>query len=97
RFVYAMLESFLGFELGELGAYETEHDLLACRQETQRRKTAGALIVVFEKIPIHGDLAQEDLSDRVVVALAQPRALIVATAKVNAHRHVFRPIPNRIV
>ena len=56
--VNAALESVLGFKLGELRADEAQDDLFAFRQETQWRETTRSLIVIFEKITVHGNLAR---------------------------------------
>ena len=58
--------------------------------KAQRLEAAGALDVVLEQEAVDRQLAEHALGDRLVVALAEPHARLVAAADVHADR--VRPV-----
>src|ERR1700687_1969276 len=50
--VDALFEQLLGFELGEFGGDESQHDGLVFGHQAQRLESAGARSVVFEEVGI---------------------------------------------
>ena len=66
-------------------------------REAQRREIARALVVVFEKKAVDLHLVEQDFGDRLIAAPRHPRALEIAAAKMDADRHVLRPVADRIV
>src|SRR5215831_8493218 len=95
RLVDATLELVLRFELGALGRDQTEDGYLVPGQKTQWFKAAGARAVILEKIAVHVDFVENELSDRLVAAVRHPRAGEIAAAQMHAYRHVTRPILDR--
>src|SRR5215831_15535681 len=95
RLVDAALELVLRFEPGALGRDQTEDGYLVPGQKTQRFKAAGARAVILEKIAVHVDFVENELSDRLVAAVRHPRAGEIAAAQMHAYRHVTRPILDR--
>ena len=66
-------------------------------REAQRRKVAGALVVIFKEEAVDLHLVEEDLGDRLIAALGDPRALEVAATQMHRNHHVFRPLADRVV
>ena len=71
-----------------LGRHQPEHRALAGGHEAQRREAAGARGVELEQEGVDRRLAEQPLGDRLVAALGQPAALVVAAAQV--HRETSR-------
>src|SRR5258707_8779675 len=96
RGVDAPLERVLRFELGQLGAHQTEHHLLALGHQAQRLEAAGALVVVLEEEAVDVQAGEHALGDEVgVTAARQPGALEVAAAGGGPDRHVVVPVLER--
>ena len=77
-------------ELGTLARDQAEDDDLVVRDEPQRSEVAGALVVVLEEVGIDGQLREQDLGDRLVAALREPRAAVVAPTQVHGDDEVVR-------
>src|SRR5215469_1375169 len=89
RFFDAALDIVLLLERAALGGDEAKYDdLVALGQETQRLEAAGALGVVFEKIAVVVDLAQQRLRHRLVAAFRNPRRAEIAAADMGGDSHV---------
>src|SRR5512134_1743881 len=80
RLVDAALELVLRLEPRLLGGDEPEHRGLPRAEVAERLERAGARRVVLDEEPVHVDLPEGDLGHRVVAALGQPRAHVVAAA-----------------
>src|SRR5580700_2393345 len=81
------LEGVLALQGAALGGDQAEDDHLAGRDEPQRLEPAGALVVVLQEEPVHGQLAEQGLGDEVVTALRRPRGAEVAAAHVRGDGH----------
>src|SRR5215467_4801503 len=93
RFLDAALDIVLLLECAALGGDEAEHDdLVALGQEAQRLEAAGALGIVFEKITVVVDLAQQRLRHR-LVALPPRRARHAHTMKTTPPPPPHPPAP----
>ena len=97
RLVDALFDEVLGLGGGLLRAHEPEHDGRALRREAQRREVARALVVIFEEEAVDLHLVEQDLGDRLIAALRDPRALEIAAAEMDADGHVGGLVSNRIV
>src|SRR4051794_13333609 len=87
-FVDAALERVLTFEVRTLGRDQPEHDFLAtARHEAQRREPARARVVIFEKVSVYRQFAEQCFGDMVVAALGHPRRTEIAAAQMGTHGH----------
>ena len=84
-------ELVVRLELGPLAGDEPEHDRLVGGHEAQRGEVAGALVVVLEEVGVDVELVEQHLGDRLVAALGEPRAAVVAAAQVDADGEVVGP------
>jgi hypothetical protein len=66
-------------------------------QEAQGLETAGARTVVFEEIAVDVDFVEQELGDRLVAALGDPRPREVAAAEMHADGHAGRAGCDRVV
>src|SRR3989442_14288043 len=76
---------------------QAETDVAIPGHEAQRREPPGARRIVLEEERVDGEPREDALGDGVVTALANPLALVVAAAEVDANGHAARPVPERIV
>jgi hypothetical protein len=97
RLVDPALERVLRFDLGAFGAHDAEHHGLARGHEAERGEVARAAVVVLEEEAVDPELVEQDLGDRLVAALGDPGALVVAAAEVDADCHVGGPALDRLV
>src|SRR5262249_12469858 len=81
-FLDTLFENVGIFHLGNLGADESEHNRLPLRNEPERRKSSGALVIIFEQEPIDIERAKHFLRNRVVTSFRVPVAAIVPATKV---------------
>ena len=80
---------FLVFQLGILGGYQTQNDLLLA-DVAQRLETAGTVAVVLEEEAVHVAVTEQDFRYRLIAAGGRPGRAEVAAADVHGDNHVLR-------
>src|ERR1700730_12853769 len=96
-FLDAALDGVLGFQGAGLGRDQAEHSEAIFLQALERRKTAGAVGVVFHEITVHLDLVEQHFLLGFVAAGAHEGRFVVAAAQMHGHRHVRRNVGHRDV
>ena len=85
----SLLHLLLVLQLGKLGADNADDDVLVLGEELQRLEAAGTLGVVLEVESVHVQVAEELLSNDVVLALGEVTATDeVTAAQMDAGVHV---------
>src|SRR5579875_350075 len=98
RLVDAPFDQIARLEFAALRCHQPKHhELPAARQEAERFETTRALRIVFQKIAVVIDAAEQTLGDRLVTALRNPRRPKIAAAYVPCDHHVGRLFSDRVV
>src|ERR1700760_862862 len=86
----ATLEQILVLQLGTLGGDQTEHHVLALRDEAQPLERAGALVVELQEVAVDVEVAEQCLGDEVVAPFGRPHRLVVSAAQVSGDDQIVR-------
>ena len=79
-FAHAPPQNLQGLEIRLFGGYQSQHYELIVRHVAERLQGAGPDIVIFQQQPVRLQLTKELAADRLIPALRQPPAALIAAS-----------------
>ena len=84
-------------QLRPFAGHQPQHHGLVRRYVTERGEVTRTLVVVLEEVGVDVELVEQYLGHRLVAALGEPGAAVVAAAQVNPDGEIVGPAVDRVV